>query len=482
MIASWIWILESNSLSCVKTPEDKPYILPEKNTTIQSSVSPSVDLSETPTHPITSRGQSQRKTDLDSSLSEWDQSLMSTIRTRYASGDYYSALTLALETKAALTVSPDLLAWIDDNLGLLLISVAFLEVHKGQCELAIPRFNQVLNHDPNNLAALKGLGYCHFRYREWSQAQATFEKYLSLNPTDDKARLLQAQVFEAMLRFDEALTRLQTLKGAVAVSERARIDKKILSIQKKLDQHQRMELKLSEHFSVYLPGNALGLGHWALDTLEAAFDEFVSVFGVHPDGAVFRVIFSSHQAFEVSLPQVPHWASAAFDGQIRIPLPSNDLEMPEFQERLEQALRHELVHAIVSQLKGRSIVPQWFEEGLAQFFTCYQRGCDPVEFNHFRGDFLHVGDFLSSFSHFNAYKARRAYQQSLFLVRLLNRFDPGWLPFVCRSISSLGSESFDVLLPGGLKFNEWVDLATRMWSDGLPLKRHEIEKGLDITP
>jgi hypothetical protein len=63
-----------------------------------------------------------------------------------------------------------------------------------------------------------------------------------------------------------------------------------------------------------------------------------------------------------SLTGLGHWAGAAFDGRIRVPIePGKPID-----KRLSGLLRHELVHVFVQSAGGPS-VPGWLNEGLAQW-------------------------------------------------------------------------------------------------------------------
>jgi hypothetical protein len=123
----------------------------------------------------------------------------------------------------------------------------------------------------------------------------------------------------------------------------------------------------SLHFDLAYDGSRdeiLWGSHRILSELESAYSDFGDVFGRHPveEGAPrIAVVLYRRESFD-ALTGLGDWAGGAFDGTVRVPIGDFELE----ESRLRRILRHELVHAFVRAVGGRS-VPGWLNEGLAQW-------------------------------------------------------------------------------------------------------------------
>ncbi len=123
----------------------------------------------------------------------------------------------------------------------------------------------------------------------------------------------------------------------------------------------------SLHFDLAYDGSRdeiLWGSHRILVELERAYTDFGELFGRHPveEGQPrIAVVLYRRESFD-ALTGLGDWAGGAFDGTVRVPV--GDLELEE--ARLSSVLRHELVHAFVRAVGGKS-VPGWLNEGLAQW-------------------------------------------------------------------------------------------------------------------
>jgi tetratricopeptide (TPR) repeat protein len=123
----------------------------------------------------------------------------------------------------------------------------------------------------------------------------------------------------------------------------------------------------SLHFDLAYDGSRdeiLWGSHRILSLLESAYTDFGELFGRHPveEGQPrIAVTLYRRESFD-ALTGLGDWAGGAFDGTVRVPVGDFELE----EARLRRILRHELVHAFVRAVGGRS-VPGWLNEGLAQW-------------------------------------------------------------------------------------------------------------------
>jgi hypothetical protein len=122
----------------------------------------------------------------------------------------------------------------------------------------------------------------------------------------------------------------------------------------------------SEHFQLSYDGSRNDL-LWRNSelsmVLEGAYQQYGELFGFYPvenGRAKIRVILYRREGFHEAT-GIGHWAGGLYDGTVRVPVEDLGRE----KQTLTRVLRHELAHAFVHDLGGRT-VPGWINEGLAQ--------------------------------------------------------------------------------------------------------------------
>jgi len=173
---------------------------------------------------------------------------------------------------------------------------------------------------------------------------------------------------------------------------------------------------------------------------------------------LIEVILYPQSAFK-SVSGGPDWAEGIFDGRMRIPVgdgPTN---------RLELVLKHELVHALFSVATDGRNLPSWLDEGLAQWLSC-QPNCGPYRYPVNPADFLGEAALTTRYTSLNAANARHAYQQSLFLIFVIeNEFGDTSLRDIVSQMPKAKDFSGDSLLQVlPLSFAELTKLAKRHWT------------------
>jgi hypothetical protein len=180
----------------------------------------------------------------------------------------------------------------------------------------------------------------------------------------------------------------------------------------------------SQHFELSYDASHPDLANGfqdVIDLLENAYADLRDFFGADPvfdRGRPFRVVLYRRGDFDV-VTGLDEWAGGAFDGSIRVPVADLAKELP----GLDRLLRHELVHAFVQNIGGRS-VPGWFNEGLAQWLSGEREGALLRASTLFEGaaaqPFFTEQELSGSFSSWtDTDKVKRAYTQSVVLVNAL---------------------------------------------------------------
>ena len=178
-----------------------------------------------------------------------------------------------------------------------------------------------------------------------------------------------------------------------------------------------------------------------------------------------EVVIYSQETFTDIMIGGPHWMGGVFDGRIRIPLIYHGLTEQQFWDNLATTLRHELVHAVFADMTRRRPLPAWFEEGLAQRFTCEGLACNVLEALPTPGDFFSEADFEQSFTQYGTEKASVIYKQSLYLILCLERMNGfGSLRDVVEPITHQGPlDSDSILKRMGISFESLVRIAGESW-------------------
>lgn len=188
-------------------------------------------------------------------------------------------------------------------------------------------------------------------------AKARFEAALTLNPGFVPAATWLADLHYRTGRLTDAIAMLEATRARVPLTS---------DLQQQLDEWRREQALQSRFHEARSPHfvalfEAAGdepLARDVLQRLETAYVRVGRALGVYPSTAITVVFYTRQQFAEIT--RLAPWSVAAYDGRIRVPL-AGTTEPP---EELDRLLSHELVHAIVAGLGGRT-VPAWVNEGLA---------------------------------------------------------------------------------------------------------------------
>jgi len=183
---------------------------------------------------------------------------------------------------------------------------------------------------------------------------------------------------EALARSANSELEHGSREGRAAAIERLKRAKELSpereDIARRLEQVERLERSeeglwtdTSEHFELSYDGERSEIlwSAWQITSeLESAYLDLGEHFGHWPveNGRPrIRVVLYKRQGF-LEATGIGHWAGGLFDGTVRVPVEDLGREKTE----LTRVLRHEIVHAFVAVVGGKT-VPGWLNEGLAQY-------------------------------------------------------------------------------------------------------------------
>jgi hypothetical protein len=208
---------------------------------------------------------------------------------------------------------------------------------------------------------------------ELDHALDLFEQCVAGDPTQATYRHNLAEALVRRALVDHEVVRpcplcIERLARAVELApERDALRELLARWRLEADTEKEFWTEGSQHFDLAYEGwrsEIIASSQSILDELERAYIDLSERFGVHPgELGQPRISVVLYRPAEFhSLTGLGHWAGAAFDGRIRVPIePGKPID-----KRLASLLRHELVHVFVA-AAGGSGVPGWLNEGLAQW-------------------------------------------------------------------------------------------------------------------
>lgn len=260
-------------------------------------------------------------------------------------------------------VDPEVLTGLEKQDSLSAATGYFLagrhEFEHGDLRKARSYFEACLRFDSQNASALNYLAASSLRTGGNQEALAFAERAARITP--DSPDTL-AVLGYAQLATEHNQDAIRSWKKSLEIRPDANL-KKLLD---KAEREARVETEFSEressHFTMRFEGKQTQevLRQQILTTLETQYDDLVREIGVAPRNSVAVVLYTEQAFFDVT--QSPTWASAMYDGKLRIPISGVQAVTPE----LARVLKHELAHAFVTQITGGRC-PQWLNEGVAQF-------------------------------------------------------------------------------------------------------------------
>ena len=273
---------------------------------------------------------------------------------------------------------------------------------------AADAFIKATKLQPKDPRAWLGRGLAEYMMGRNDESAASLERALGLDP-----RLLDASLVLGQLQYASG-----HLSAAIASYEAALryapAEQRITEALAKWRSEEHLESRFYEsrgaHFRVLFEGPADdALARRVVDMLEAAYWSVGATLSTYPMQTIDVVLYTQEQFRDVT--RSPAWAAAAYDGRVRVPV-RDALERPGDLERL---LVHELVHAFVARLGGRS-VPMWLNEGLA--VALEPDGVEQSE-KALATTTLRVSlaELHNGFGELSAPRARAAYAESALAVR-----------------------------------------------------------------
>jgi len=241
------------------------------------------------------------------------------------------------------------------------VLVARQQFERGQLEPASESLSRALRYAPDHPAILLNLAAVEFRQQRFGAALDHLRPALDSDYAFDAHRL-QGYIFYQREEMDRALA---AWKQALALRSDLDLEGLVAQVQREARAVERYEEQGSGRFLLRYEGGELESRRLAASILGALDDIYGSLAGalnVDVREPIVVILYPGQTFYDLT--GMPPEVHGLFDGKIRVPL----LGLNSLTPRLEEVLRHELVHALVFLKAGRG-VPTWVQEGLAQYLA-----------------------------------------------------------------------------------------------------------------
>ena len=300
----------------------------------------------------------------------------------------------------------------------------------GNYDAAAQAFEGALRTRPSDPLLHFGAGVAYFKLDRAQDARAALTQALKLEPRFTAASSLLGQLAYAAGDLESAIAIYErALKGGAGEDgmrdrlERWRAEAKL---------HAGFQQGGDGRFNLLFEGpEERTLADHVHQVLEAAYWRIGNRLNAYPGETISVMLYTQEQFRDVT--RSPTWAAGAYDGRIRLAV-GDALRSP---RALDRVVVHELAHAMVQSLAGRS-VPAWLHEGLAVHFEGGdERWIDATLAR--ASNLLPISELENGFAGFDSAAATVAYAESAAAARVVvNRLGPNLSVFL-QSLGSAGS-------------------------------------------
>jgi tetratricopeptide (TPR) repeat protein len=237
------------------------------------------------------------------------------------------------------------------------IESARQSAREGNLDRAVEEYRRAIASEPEALEARIELGRLYLERGDLGGAQGQFEQAKRVAPEDFRAREGLGEVYYRLGRLPFAIREWQ---AALAIQPDPGVLYKLKKALRENDEDIDFDEVSNSHFVIRYDGQVNEqIGRIIAGALEEERYELTKALRFNPRRAIAVTLYTDQEFRDVT--QVPAWASALNDGEIRIPVEG----LTEMTPKLRRLLRHELTHSFVNAMTSGNC-PSWLHEGIAQ--------------------------------------------------------------------------------------------------------------------
>ncbi len=239
-------------------------------------------------------------------------------------------------------------------------------------QLAVEFHPEQKVYQKNFSQVLIGAGQERYLSGDFSGAEKNLALALQYDRNNAGAMIALSDVYYYSQQTREAKDLL--LKALKLSGDSAEIEKRLERITGDEQLEKGMKLAETEIFDIkFNKETSVSYNIYDLkQTLRKAFREVGQNLHYYPRHTVAVILYAEDDYRK--LREIPEWSSGAYDGKIRIPIPSNgNLE----NSRLKQIIWHEYTHAVIRDITAGNC-PIWLNEGLADYHGYLFAKFDPA--------------------------------------------------------------------------------------------------------
>lgn len=244
---------------------------------------------------------------------------------------------------------------------------------EGKAAEAAGSFRRALTFAPNHPGLLLNLAVVEVERQRYDAALQTLRPVLAGNQFTFEAYRLQGWIY---YQTEEMPRAIASWKRALAVRGDPELEATLARVEKEARAAEEFEQRASGRFLLRYSGQEVATSRLAnslLRALDRMYDEMASAFNLVPREPIVVLLYPNETFYDLTgLPPAVH---GVYDGKIRVPVQG----LTSLTSRLEQVLRHELVHAFVF-FKSRGRARRWLQEGLAQYYAEQRPQVAPAAF------------------------------------------------------------------------------------------------------
>lgn len=399
------------------------------------------------------------------SWSEDEKRIQSEIVKNFRVGNYQKALALLDLHNDELGHSPAFYRWIHAQYPTVLTSLGWLKLNLGDCHLALSFFERAIKFKELK-EAKEGLGYCYHHNGDLIAAQNIFIQLLDEDQANEQYLKYLLDIFESLGELDQLQVFIEKAMSVAVEEQKEKLNGIVKLAKLKGVRSSEQNMFEGNNFRVFTPQYLdTDFPILLLNYLDGVYSEFIQLFNCSPLLQKIDVFLYEAEHFREVSGVTAHWVGGVFDGKIRVPLWVKEGAGREvvLEEKLKNTLKHEFVHAYLAQRVGKRSLPTWFDEGVAQFFTCYSTECRVFNGNPDSADFLSSEDFSKSFLGFSALKASLAYKQSLYKVLIMQKIDSESLSATLDGLSPQVEFKNGSFLRSSIDYPRLFEVAKESW-------------------